>query len=251
MPAPRKDRRPEGWSPEWVLAWLIEHPGVYLRDAISWWADDSCGIRYREHIARDLRLWKRDNPSFSEALGEVRPGTRAGRPAAEDLVAGWQERFLAVYALTHDRKESAERAGVSFQIARRHWQPARPEYNQELHEAMKEIEAESVELARSGVLNGMQVLHDAVAEGDPKAADALLRHSTKILEVREPEEWARQQVTKIGGTVFHLHADARPRVMGNLAEVNRRIGEGAAAALPAHVEGQEILVAEVVLEEAG
>lgn len=241
-PRPR-DLRPEGWSPEWVLAWLMEHPGVLIRDAITQWAEASCGIAFRDRIYQDYSRFRLQSETFRAALLEIRPNTEARRASTEDLVGDWKGRFLAAYRESHNRKTAAERAGASLLVVKRALWKNRPEFDQEFYDAVQEIEAETVELARSGIRSSMVVLSEATELGDAKAADALARHSRGILEVREPDQWARQQVTNVKGTVAHLHIDARQRVLANLGAVNRVIEGVVVEALPpAPAEGITIEV---------
>lgn len=252
MPRPPHARnlRPEGWSPEWVLAWLMEHPDVSIREAINQWAAASCGIAHRDRIQQDYTTWRFQNEVFRTALGEVRPATRAGGPRTEDLVGDWKTRFLAAYRECHNRKIAADCAGVTLLVAKRALQKARPEFDQEFFEAVEEIDAEPVELARAGIKTSMEVLSEATELGDAKAADALARHSRGILEVREPDQWARQVVANVKGSVAHLHIDARSRALANMGSVNRAIEGAVVAALPpAPAEGITIEVP--VAQEAG
>lgn len=239
MGAGKPQRRPNGWGPQWFLAFLVQHPGEQLRDIYAGWAQE-WGAR-QDLIVRDVRAWKQSEPGFEAALNALKGRTRAGAPKRDETDPEWRERFLDAYRRTHNRKRAAEEVGLEWGYIRRLFQPSSPVYDAMLVEAAKEIEDETRELARGGIKSALEIAEEM---GDARTLGKL---SLDVLERRAPEEWSRHQVIQQAGTIFHVSIEGRRDALQRALVTS----QNAVAALPAAPNAiPAVIEGELVKEEA-
>lgn len=236
---PRRQKSfPEGWGPEWLLAWRTEHPNVPMYAQYVLWA--SQWGTTRDGITAQIRIWKRTVDGFREALAAIDPHSSVAPGPAhvlDDTDGAWRERFCGFYRIHHNRKRASEEAGLPWETVRKRlWSdPKNPEFDGVFYELCREIEAETAELARAGVKTAIEL---AAEEGDAKTLGKL---SLDVLERREPRDWGRNQNVFIEAHVLHAPLPQRQAALGRALEVSRVVVDQQAAALRAEPEGVEIV----------
>lgn len=229
-------RRPKDWSPQWFLAYLVQHPEEPLTALYKKWAQE-WGAR-QDLIARDVREWKRDVPGFDEAVKALRPAARTGGPKREETDPDWRQRFCDCYRVTHNRKKAAEQAGLEWANIRAAFQPNSPKFDSVLYELAKEIEDETRELARGGIKTALELAEEM---GDARTLGKL---SLDVLERREPQDWSRHQVIQQQGTIFHIPLEGRRDAVQRALVTSSQV----VPALPAPPQTLEIVEGELVKE---
>lgn len=258
MPDGPVKRRPQGWGPAWFLAQVVAQPDVGQQELYRRWAQE-WGVRV-EHLVAEIRGWRRSVPGFKDALETLRPAAKTGRAGASETEPTWQERFVELYRVTHNRRKTweamggdewAANGGLAWSGLRKLWAPASNSYDQHFSDMLADADAEIIEMARGGVRSGMEVLQEAVEAGDVRAADSLVKQGVNILERREPRDWSRQQVNVHQGTIFHAPAEARRQALAGALAASRQVIETTQqAALPAAPEPIALDVVEAELVDA-
>ena len=243
--SPRK-QRPPYWSAEWFLKWRRENATTPITAQYQIWSME-WGTSPAS-IAAEIRIWKNTIAGFRAKLGEIdgraTDPDKANGHTLDDFTPGWRERFCSYYrtgagVTAHHRKRSADAAGLSWETIRKKLYPKGSDYDPAFAALVEEIEAETTEDSRAGIKTALEIARDT------EDARTLGKLSLDVLERREPNTWARNQKVTVEGTIFHAPAAVRQAALGEAVEVSRR------GALPAHVEGVEIVEAEYVLERAG
>lgn len=239
--------KPSTWTPEWFLAWLMANPDAPLQETYKKWAQE-WGIR-QDYILQDIKTWRRTVPGFKDAMQTVKPVSRCGGLSMDDTDPLWRERFCEIYRVNHNRRKTCEEMGLNFATLRTRISPSHARYDVEFHRMLQDVEAETVEAAREGVKTGLEVLLEAAAAGDIRAADSVVKQGVNVLERREPQDWSRHQVNHVQGTILHASVDARRVALAGALTVSRQIVEASQPALPPAPLVVDVVEGELVKEE--
>lgn len=254
-----KAPRPAGWGKEFVLEWLEYHPGANIQPFLGRISADveGCvaGTLYTE-IAR----WKKQDPDFREkyrALMEGRhPAANNDWAAEANLLetrpgmADWKLVAAFAYLRHKSRAIAANHAGISVSHLRNKLTKGGVDEDEELIRLFDEVEQILLWTKEADV---EWAIEEAKAQADARTVGQI---ALAVLERLDKGKWSKreEQHHVHSGTVVHQHVveERQRQAMAAAATTSKRLfgpREGPAA-LPAHEEGEEIVEAEYVAEEA-
>lgn len=185
-----------------MLDWCEAHPGAALGECCRAFENEDCPAY---QLAHDVHRWRNSDDAFRLALdgmvkNEVRGADQeldAPLAGLEDWMLPWSKRYLETDG---DKIEASRVVGLSWGYVQRFLRKSdRQLFSQHFADLKAQVDSYFLASAESDVSLGLRMARET---GD---ARTLLFGALKVLEVRNPEVWGRQQTLKVEGSIEHKH----------------------------------------------
>jgi len=189
----RPEERPVGWSPDFVLGWLKEHPTQQLSELVEQVAP-RCGEKgvLPAALYAEFTRWRRDDRAFSLELRrltlERKPAPSGPHHKSRDFKdPDWRQKWAVAYLKTRSYAKAAEAAGLDKTSLWRKRTVGHPEFEQEFYDVWRGC-LEAIKEHYEDVLHW--ALEESELQGDARTAGNL---ALTILERVDKARWTRAE----------------------------------------------------------
>lgn len=228
--------RPTGWGPTFLFQVVAatapekkgKREGKKELKAILLKLAEPLSIRF-EPLLEDVKRWRKLDPAWSlklyrnlNGLPESAEVTIPDRKQRGTPLQNWKKALPDVYRQTRRLKTACEIVGIGVSAVKRAYRnPKDQNHDAEFAARMFEVEDEIIALHEERVMDASDIAAGA------EDAKTMAYIDLSVLERRDRERWARNEIRTVQGDVTHHHehhvAELRITAAQYAAEMNRRL----------------------------